>query len=126
MSVLVDTSIWAAHFKQRNEHLVKLLDAGLVVCHPCVVAELACGTPPGRASLLTMLQELDAAPVATIEELLALIDRQSLSGKGCGFVDVALLAATMLSGQAWLWTADKRLHALAAAAGRAYRPPSAA
>ena len=33
MSVLVDTSVWVGHFKQRNEHLVGLLESGLVRCH---------------------------------------------------------------------------------------------
>ena len=43
MRVLVDTSVWVSHFKQRDVRLVALLEAGLVVCHPYVVgpAELA-------------------------------------------------------------------------------------
>ena len=36
----------AAQFKQRDEPLVALLQAGLVACHPCVRVALACGTPP--------------------------------------------------------------------------------
>lgn len=34
--------MWPGHFKQRNERLVALLGAGLVVCHFFVVVELAC------------------------------------------------------------------------------------
>jgi predicted nucleic acid-binding protein len=37
MNVLVDTSVWVAHLKQRNEHLAALLEHGRVVCHPYVV-----------------------------------------------------------------------------------------
>lgn len=50
MTVLVDTSVWVGHFKQRDGQLVALLEAGLVACHPYVVVEVACGTPPGRSS----------------------------------------------------------------------------
>ena len=32
MNVLVDTSVWVGHFKQRDERLVALLNAGMVVC----------------------------------------------------------------------------------------------
>ena len=46
MSVLVDTSVWVAHFRQRHEHLVQLLLADQAMVHPLVLGELACGTPP--------------------------------------------------------------------------------
>jgi len=120
--VLVDTSVWVGHFKQRNEQLVALLQAGLVSCHPYVVVEVACGTPPHRREVIDMLGELDRAPVATSEELLALLQRRGLYGRGCGFVDVSLLAATLLSADTLLWTLDKSLQAVADELGRAYRP----
>jgi hypothetical protein len=41
MNVLVDSSVWVGHFKQRNEHLVSLLEADLVVSHPYIVACVA-------------------------------------------------------------------------------------
>ncbi len=46
MTVIVDSSVWIAHFKRRNDHLVELLEADEVYCHPYVIGELACGTPP--------------------------------------------------------------------------------
>jgi len=122
MNVLVDTSVWVGHFKQRNERLVALLEAGLVVCHPYVVVEIACGTPPGRQSIIEMLAELESVPVATPDELRALIERQALFGRGCGFVDVSLLASALLKDQTRIWTLDKRLEAVAAELDRAYRP----
>ncbi len=122
MNVLVDTSVWVDHFKQRDEQLVALLEAGQVVCHPYVVVEVACGTPPRRAELIGLLRELESTPVATPEELLELLQRRALFGKGCGFVDLGLLASVLLSNQALLWTRDKRLGALAAECGRAYSP----
>ena len=72
MNVLVDTSVWIGHFKQRNEHLVSLLEAGMVVGHPYVVVEVACGTPPNRRAIIDLLAELESTPVATTDELLAL------------------------------------------------------
>ncbi len=121
-SVLVDTSVWVGHFKQRNEHLVALLETGLVVCHPYVVVEVACGTPPRRSEVLRMLSSLESAPVATSDELLDLVHRQGLYGRGCGFVDLSLLASAMLSGRLLLWSLDKRQGAVAADLGYAYQP----
>ncbi|MFM2057448.1 MAG: hypothetical protein RLY71_1833 [Pseudomonadota bacterium] len=122
MNVLVDTSVWIGHFKQRNEHLVTLLEAGLVVCHPHVVVEVACGTPPSRRAIIGMLAELDSSPVATHEELLGLIERRALHGRGVGFVDMSLLASALLGERTRVWTLDKRLDAMAAELGCAYRP----
>lgn len=69
MNVLVDTSVWVGHFKQRNHQLVALLETGLVICHPYVVLEVACGTPPNRHTAVKLLQELEHAPVATGQEV---------------------------------------------------------
>jgi predicted nucleic acid-binding protein len=122
VNVLVDTSVWVGHFKQRDERLVALLEAGLVVCHPYAVVEVACGTPPRRTEVIGMLRELESVQVATPDELAELLQRRALFGRGCGFVDLSLLASVLLSDQTLLWTLDKRLEELAAQLGRAYRP----
>ncbi len=122
MNVLVDTSVWVGHFKQRNEHLAALLEGNRVVCHPYVVMEVACGTPPNRRTIIAMLAELESTPLATSDELLELIERRSLYGRGCGFVDMSLLASTLLSDQTLIWTLDKRLESVAVELKRAYRP----
>lgn len=122
MKVLVDTSVWVGHFNQRDEQLVALLEAGLVVCHPYAVVEVACGTPPHRTEIIDRLRELESVQVATPDELIVLLQRRALFGRGCGFVDVGLLASVLLSDQTLLWTLDKRLEAVAADIGRAYRP----
>ncbi len=44
--VLVDTSVWIDHFRNRNEALVNLLNQDLALTHPMVIGEIACGTPP--------------------------------------------------------------------------------
>jgi predicted nucleic acid-binding protein len=121
VNVLVDTSVWIGHFKQRNEHLVALLESGIVVCHPYVVVEVACGTPPNRRAIITLLAELESVPVATPYEVLEMTERRNLYGRGCGFVDMSLLAATLLSKDALIWTMDKRLDSVASELKRVYR-----
>lgn len=121
MNVLVDTSVWVDHFKQRNERLAALLEEGRVVCHPYVVTEVACGTPPNRRAIIAMLADLESTSLATPDEILKLIERHSLHGRGCGFVDVSLLASALLSDQTLIWTLDKRLESVVAKLNRAYR-----
>ena len=119
--MLVDTSVWIGHFKQRNEHLVALLENGMVICHPYVVVEVVCGTPPNRRAIITLLAELESVPVATPDEVLEMTERRNLYGRGCGFVDMSLIAATLLSENALIWTLDKRLDAVASELKQAYR-----
>jgi len=45
-AVLVDTSVWVGHFRRANPRLRSLLENDRVLCHPLIVLELACGTPP--------------------------------------------------------------------------------
>ena len=122
MNVLVDSSVWVAHFKQRDDRLVRLLETGVVLCHPYVVVEVACGTPPARRAVVRMLSELNRTRVASPEELLVLIDERDLFGRGCGFVDVSLLAGALLEEHTLLWTHDKPLARAALELGRCYRP----
>jgi predicted nucleic acid-binding protein len=122
VKVLVDTSVWVAHFKQRNAALVDLLVQGRVVCHPYVVMEVACGTPPDRSFVIDLLTELDQAPTANTQEMLHLLNTHALYGRGCGLVDLGLLASTLMRPATQLWTLDKRLHALATEFNLAYAP----
>jgi predicted nucleic acid-binding protein len=121
MSVLIDTSVWVAHFKQRDERLVKLLEAGLVVCHPFIVTEIACGTPSDRRFVLSLLMALEKCAVATQDEVLVFIEQRALHGKGCGLVDLSLLASALINKNTLIWTLDKRLEAIALELGRAYQ-----
>ena len=113
---------WVGHFKHRNEHLVALLEVDAVVCHPYIVAEVACGTPPGRKAIISMLAELERVPVATQNELLALLDARKLYGRGLGFVDLSLLAAVLINETTVIWTLDKRFEQIAIEMNRAFSP----
>lgn len=121
--VLIDTSVWVAHFRQRNAALVALLTADQVLIHPMVLGELACGTPPERTRTLSDLGLLQATQQASLREVMAFVDREHLYGLGCGLVDMSLLASTLLTPGATLWTLDKRLAELATRYKVAHQAP---
>ncbi|CAN7743355.1 VapC toxin family PIN domain ribonuclease [Variovorax sp. LjRoot290] len=99
------------------------LQADLVLTHPMIVAELACGTPPEpRLRTLGDLDLMEKVQQATLTEVRDLIERERLYGLGCGLVDLSLLASTMLMRPAKLWTLDKSLGALAMRFGVMHRP----
>lgn len=114
-AVLADTSVWIAHFRKPSPILQTLLHADQVLCHPLVLIEVACGSPPApRERTLSDLRQLRSAIVSTTEETLALIEREKLQDSGCGAVDLLLLASVLLTADAVLWTVDRNLEALAA------------
>ena len=82
--------------------------------HPFVIGELALGGLCPNTQVLTLLQALPEASVATDSEVLFLITKHNLSGRGIGYVDAHLLAAARLTPSASLWTRDKRLQTVAA------------
>jgi hypothetical protein len=51
---------------------------------------------------------------------MAFIEREQLFGLDCGLVDMALLASTLITPDARLWTRDQRLAVLARRFGVAY------
>lgn len=115
--ILVDTSIWIDHLRQRDERLSKLLIQSQVLAHPFVIGELALGNLQNRAAILDALKDLPQAPVATDDEVQSFIEQNSLYGKGIGYIDAHLLAAVRLSPGATLWTRDKRLLAAGTSLG---------
>jgi predicted nucleic acid-binding protein len=119
--VLTDSSVWVAHFRSANRVLQFLLALDQVLCHPLIVLELACGTPPApRERTLGHLTKLQQCVLATTDETLALIEREQLHDSGCGAVDMSLLASVLLTPDAALWTIDKKLDDLAARLGVAF------
>lgn len=111
--ILVDTSVWVDHLRRTDAAMVRQLEAGNVAVHPLVIGEIACGVLPRRVQILTLLHELPGVAVASNTEALGFIEWQGLAGKGIGYVDVHLLASTMMTAGTTLWTRDKRLSAVA-------------
>lgn len=106
--ILVDTSVWIDHFRSGEPGLVELLAEGLVLRHPLIVEELACGHLAKRAEILELLEALPEASLASHEEVLNLISGEKLFGEGIGAVDAHLLASARLS-RARIWSRDKRM-----------------
>lgn len=124
MTVLVDTSVWVDHFRRPNALLVELMVLDEVVTHPLVVGELACGTPPEpRLRTLGDMALLLPADQAAPAEVRDFIEREALFGLGCGWIDLTLLASTLVTPSAQLWTLDKRLASLATRFGVCFAPP---
>ncbi len=120
--ILVDTSVWVDHLRRGDTQLATLLESAAVLTHPFVIGEIACGSLADRATVIELLQDLPAALVADVGEVLAFVERQRLYGKGIGYVDVHLLASAALSGGALLWTRNKRLRAAAQGLGVEFQP----
>lgn len=112
--ILADTSVWVDHLRTGDAALAVLLDSAQVLTHPFVVGELACGNLKNRTEVLRLLQDLPPTPVARDAEVLFFIEQRRLMGRGIGYIDAHLLAATFLAGPARLWTRDKRLAEVAA------------
>ena len=123
MSVLIDTSVWIDHFRNGNNALIDLLGLDLALTHPMVILEIACGTPPApRIQTLNNIGLLQPCNQASLSEVMEFIEHEKLFGLGCGLVDMALLASTLITPGTELWTLDKRLAGLASRFGVAHQP----
>ena len=89
--VLIDTNIWIEHFRSANKHVLTLLEAGRVVTHPFIIAELALGGLHDRKMTLASLDLLPELPVAELHEVRQLIETQKLYTEGIGLVDAHLM-----------------------------------
>ena len=127
--ILVDTSVWINHLnpkdqnfnKQFSNHLVTLLNDNLVLGHSMVTGELACGTLQDRKSVLALLKGLPKASVAPDEQVLSFIEEKQLMGRGIGYIDFHLLAATEMTQSTELWALDGRLMNVATELNLAYQ-----
>lgn len=117
--ILVDTSVWIEHLRSGNEILSALLGGGEVLGHPFVVGELALGNLRQRDDILRALRRLPQATSASHREVLHFIDREALFGRGIGYFDAHLLAASRLTAGSKLWTRGGRLQAVATRLGLA-------
>jgi predicted nucleic acid-binding protein len=114
--MLADTSVWIEHFRRREPTLADLLSKGIVLMHPFVSGELACGNLRDRAAIMSNLHALPPARLAANAEVLRLIEDRRLWGRGLGWIDTHLLASALLS-NCRFWTLDTRLAKAAAELG---------
>jgi hypothetical protein len=120
--ILVDTSIWIGHLRASDNRLVELLERGEVLSHPAVVGEIGLGSLRQRGLVIESLKALPQAVPASDDEVMQMIEQHRLHGRGIGWIDAHLLAATRLTPNARLWTGDKRLLAVAQMLGVSASP----
>jgi predicted nucleic acid-binding protein len=111
--ILVDTSVWSQHFNREIAELSSLLETKQALIHPFVIGELAMANLSRRGTVMLGLRDLPHATVAQDHEVLRLVEQHRLFGRGIGYIDAHLLAATRLSSDAFLWSFDQRLIAAA-------------
>ncbi len=127
--ILVDTSVWINHLNpkdprfsiQHSERLKTLLNNNLILGHPMVIGELACGNLKDRKTVLTDIKNLPKASVAPDDHVLSFIEEKQLMGRGIGYIDFHLLAATELTRSTELWALDERLMDVATELNLAYQ-----
>lgn len=122
MRLLVIGLGFLVHFKRLNPDLAGLIHRGVVLSHPLIVGEIACGTPPEREQLLRDLADLPQSNHISVSEVVDFIERERLYGKGCGLIDVMLLASARVTRATKLWTLDQRQATLADRFGILYAP----
>lgn len=122
--ILVDTSVWADHFRKADPVLILLLVEERIAIHPFVIGELALGNLRDWHDTVAMLGELPQMSVATQEQYLSLVFDEGLIATGIGFVDAYLLASAHQNPGTRLWTRDKRLAARAEAMDLGWAEPA--
>jgi predicted nucleic acid-binding protein len=108
MMVLADTSIWIEHFRRHHAGLADRLAEGMVLMHPFIAGELACGNLKNRVETLADFHALPQSTVASHEEVLSLLAARRLWGRGFGWIDAHLLSSALLS-RCEFWTLDAKL-----------------
>jgi predicted nucleic acid-binding protein len=120
--ILVDTVLWIDYFSARQPMLHELLGERQAVIHDLTIGELAVGDLRDRPNTLYALGRIKQAQKVSDSEALDLIETEQLWGLGLGFIDIHLLASTLVTPECQLWTRDKRLAAEAERLGVGYTP----
>lgn len=109
---LIDTSVWVRYFKGLDEARFAgdRIREDTALLHPLVFGEMLLGGLSTRNQ--SLLQALPLAPAHQPERIYEFIKENSLSGQGVGWVDAAILCATVEAG-AVLATFDETLRSCA-------------
>ncbi|MGE4231921.1 MAG: type II toxin-antitoxin system VapC family toxin [Bacteriovoracia bacterium] len=106
--ILADTSVWISHFSKSDADLTELMERGVLVLHPYVLTELACGSLKNRERILSDLKQIPSVEACSSKEVLLFLEQYSLFGLGLGLVDLNLLI-TCKKNKLFLYTYDKAL-----------------
>lgn len=110
--ILVDTSVWIKHLRGGDQNLIRLLEQGLVACHPFIIGEIACGGVRNRYEIIDLLNDLPSTEVLDHSDIMEFIENRRIMNKGIGYIDVHLLGSALVS-ETPLWTFDKALRKIA-------------
>lgn len=122
--VLIDTSVWVrsfANLEPYTSELGRLADMEDVAGHELVFGELLIGDRRHREKFLRDYLLLYQAQRIPHGEVVELVRRRGLHGRGLGWIDAHLLASA-LAERMQLWTADADLSAAGKVLGVAYSP----
>ena len=115
--ILADTSVWVDYFRGENHEMGKLINAGEIVMHPFIVAEVALGSLRNRRRTLREMERLRKIKVAHVDEVRHMIEARSLYSKGIGLTDAHLVASCLMTPGTRLWTRDAALEKVARSLG---------
>jgi predicted nucleic acid-binding protein len=121
--VLVDTSVWVRFLSNRAPYAAELdalLSRDEVAGHELVYGELLIGDKGGRAPLLAMYERMHPAITVAHPDVVAFVRDRGLHGRGVGWIDIHLLASTLVD-RLRVWTADPRFLDVARELGVAYQ-----
>ncbi|MBL4941109.1 MAG: VapC toxin family PIN domain ribonuclease [Colwellia sp.] len=96
--ILVDTTVWVEHIRYGLDEMVDLLNDNRVYQHELVTLELSCWTPPNRDLFFTSMDKLPKLQAVSAAYVVQFIQLNKLYGKGCGGIDMSLLACVVISG----------------------------
>ncbi|OHD67544.1 MAG: hypothetical protein A2W19_01590 [Spirochaetes bacterium RBG_16_49_21] len=96
--ILIDTSAWVSFFRgeQRSAAMQDEIINGNGAIHPYIIGELLLGGISSKIDRL--LQTMELLPVTDSNVVFQLIKNYNLHNRGIGWVDVNLIATSMISG----------------------------
>lgn len=77
-----------------------------------IIGELAIGGLSNRHKQLNLMANMVVDTLATHDEVLRLVDTETIHGIGIGWIDAHLIATTLINRNLVLWTRDRRIRAL--------------
>ncbi len=98
------------HLRAPDPELTRSLRAENVLCHSFVIGEIMMGSLRNRAETVAMLKRLPIPNEASHEEVMTLVENKKLFSRGLSWIDAHLLASTLITPGARLWTRDRRLN----------------
>ena len=110
--------MWSDHIRRPEPRLIALLDRNDVDVNSFVIGEVAGGHLRPRDELTALLTERPSLPTVDHDQAMLFLMRHRPRAKGLGWIDIHLLASTVLADLP-LWTHDRRM----AAGARAFDIP---